>query len=90
MAVNLPEAVFFEDRLRGDVLLKEEVTAGMPFTLTVRDGDKVVWEKQLVTEGKALRLDLLDADGAVVVDGAKNFDAIELFLRAAWGLPAMR
>ena len=55
IAVNLPEAVFFEDRLRGDVLLKEEVTAGMPFTLTVRDGDKVVWEKQLVTEGKALR-----------------------------------
>ena len=55
MAVNLPEAVFFEDRLRGDVLLKEEVTAGMPFTLTVKDGDKVVWEKQLVTEGKALR-----------------------------------
>ena len=41
-------------------------------------------------EGATLRLDLLDADGAVVVDGAKNFDAIELHLRAVWGLPAMR
>lgn len=55
LAVTLPEAVFFEDRVRGDLTLKEEVTAGMPFTLTVKDGDKVVWEKQLVTEGRALR-----------------------------------
>ena len=55
IAATLPEAVFFEDRVRGDVILKEEVTAGMPFTLSVKDGDKVVWEKQLVTEGKALR-----------------------------------
>ncbi len=55
LAATLPEAVFFEDRVRGSIVLKEEVAAGLPFTLTVKDGDKVVWEKQLVTEGKALR-----------------------------------
>ena len=55
LASTMPEAVFFEDRVRGEVVLKEEVSAGLPFTLTVKDGDKVVWEKQLVTEGKAQR-----------------------------------
>ncbi len=55
IAATLPEAVFFEDRLRGEVMLREEVASGLPFTLTVKDGNKVVWEKQLVTEGKALR-----------------------------------
>jgi hypothetical protein len=55
VATTSPEAVFFEDRVRGDIVLKEEVTPGMPFTVSVKDGDKVVWEKQLVTEGRALR-----------------------------------
>jgi hypothetical protein len=51
----VPDSVFFEDRVRGDVVLKEEVPAGQPFTLTIKEGDKMVWEKQLITEGKALR-----------------------------------
>ncbi len=55
IAASLPDAVFFEDRLRGEITLKEEVPAGMPFTLTVKDGDKIIWEKQLVTEGRAVR-----------------------------------
>ena len=55
LRVVAPDAVFFEDRVRGEVILKEEVPAGQPFTLTVKDGDKVVWEKQLVTEGRSPR-----------------------------------
>jgi hypothetical protein len=55
IAATLPDAVFFEDRVRGEITLKEEVAAGMPFTLSVKDGDKVVWEKQFVTEGRAIR-----------------------------------
>lgn len=51
----VPDAVFHEDRIRGEVLLKEELPAGQTFNLTVKDGDKVVWEKSLVTEGRALR-----------------------------------
>jgi hypothetical protein len=51
----VPDAVFFEDRVRGEIVLKEEVPAGQTFTVAVKDGDKVVWEKQLVTEGRAMR-----------------------------------
>ncbi len=55
LRVVVPDAVFFEDRVRGEVLLKEEVPAGQPFTLTVKDGEKVVWEKKLVSGGRSTR-----------------------------------
>lgn len=48
----VPESVYHEDVVRGEILLKEEAPANQPITLTVKDGDKVVWEKQLVTEAK--------------------------------------
>ena len=48
----VPESVYHEDVVRGEILLKEEAPANQPITLTVRDGDKVVWEKQLVTGAK--------------------------------------
>jgi hypothetical protein len=51
----VPDSVFHEDRIRGEVVLKEELPPGLPFTLTVKDGDKVVWEKSLITEGRSLR-----------------------------------
>jgi hypothetical protein len=51
----VPDSVFYEDRVRGEVQLKEEVPPGQTFTLSIKDGDKVVWEKQLVTEGRAIR-----------------------------------
>lgn len=53
--VVVPDSVFFEDRVRGEVVLKEEVPSGLPFTLTIKDGDKTVFEKALLSEGKALR-----------------------------------
>lgn len=53
--VVVPDSVFFEDRVRGEVVLKEEVPSGLPFTLTIKDGDKTVFEKALISEGKALR-----------------------------------
>lgn len=51
----VPDSVFYKDRVRAEVVLKEELAAGQPFTLSVKDGDKVVFEKQLVTEGRAIR-----------------------------------
>ena len=51
----VPDSVFHEDRVRGTIVLKEEVPPGLPFTVQVKDGDKVVWEKALVTEARALR-----------------------------------
>jgi len=50
-----PESVFHEDVYRGEVVLKDDVPAGQPFTLTLRDGDKVVWEQKLLTEGRSPR-----------------------------------
>lgn len=55
LKVTGPESVFHEDRYRGEVLLKDDVPAGQPFTLSIRDGDKIVWEQKLLTENRALR-----------------------------------
>ena len=53
--VEAPDAVFFEDRVRGQITLKDDMTAGLPFTVTIKDGDKSVWQQQLVTDGQNLR-----------------------------------
>lgn len=55
LRVTVPDSVFFEDVLRGEIVLKEEVAAGLPITLSIKDGDKVVWQQQLITEAKANR-----------------------------------
>jgi hypothetical protein len=52
---EVPDAVFYQDRIRGTVLVKDDVPAGQPFTITVKDGEKVVWEQKLVTENNQLR-----------------------------------
>ena len=53
---DVPDSVFHEDVLRGEVLLKEEVAAGLPVTLSIADGDKVIWDKQLITEANTHRV----------------------------------
>jgi hypothetical protein len=50
-----PDSVFHEDRFRGEILLKDDAPAGAPFTVSIRDGDKVVWEQKLLSEAKPLR-----------------------------------
>ncbi len=55
LKVEGPEAVFFEDRVRGWITLKDDMPAGLPFKLTVSDGGKVLWEHALVTEGRNVR-----------------------------------
>ena len=53
--IEAPDAVFFEDRVRGQVMLKDDMPAGLPFTVTIQDGEKPVWQQQLVTDGQNLR-----------------------------------
>jgi hypothetical protein len=55
LRVVAPDSVFFEDRVRGEIYLKEEIPPGEPFTVSVKDGGKVVWEKALVSVGKGVR-----------------------------------
>lgn len=53
--VDAPESVFFEDRIAGEITLKDDLPAGLPFQVTVQDGDKVLWQQALVSEGSNLR-----------------------------------
>ncbi len=50
-----PDAVFFEDRVRGEITLKDDMPVGAPFKLSVSDGERVLWERQLTTEGRNVR-----------------------------------
>ncbi len=53
--IDAPDSVFFEDRIQGQITLKDDLPPGIPFTVMVQDGDKVLWQQQLVSEGSNLR-----------------------------------
>ncbi len=53
--VDAPDSVFFEDRVNGTITLKDDLPAGLPFTVMVQDGDKVLWEQALVSDGSNVR-----------------------------------
>ena len=55
MRVDGPESVFLEDRIRGTITLKDDMPAGLPFTVSVADGEKVLWQQQLITDGSSVR-----------------------------------
>jgi len=55
LRVVAPDSVFFEDRVRGEIFIKEEIPPGEPFTVWVKDGGKILWEKQLISIGKGVR-----------------------------------
>ncbi|MEO8353780.1 MAG: hypothetical protein ABI680_18795, partial [Chthoniobacteraceae bacterium] len=67
--VAAPESVFFEDRIRGEVLLKDDASEGQAFTVTIKDGDKVVWEKKLLGENKPVRSVPFDFDVKEIAQG---------------------
>ncbi len=50
-----PDAVFYQDRVRGQVTLKDDMPAGMPFKVTIQDGDKTLWEQAVTSDGTQLR-----------------------------------
>ena len=53
--VETPESVFFQDRVHGQLVIKDDMPIGQPFTVTVKDGDKIVWEEKFLTENKQVR-----------------------------------
>ena len=53
--VTAPDSVFFEDRVRGEVWIKDDAATGQPFTITIKDGEKTVWETKLLGESKPVR-----------------------------------
>src|SRR5204862_1102951 len=55
LQVKTPTAVFFKDRVKGEVVLKDDMPPGRPFTVKVECAGQVVWEKRLSTEQTHLR-----------------------------------
>ncbi|MCA1660563.1 MAG: hypothetical protein LC642_08530, partial [Verrucomicrobiaceae bacterium] len=60
--VSAPSSVFFEDRLRGEIVLKDDLPAGQAFTIAIFDGEKSVWETKLLSENKPVRRVPFDFD----------------------------
>lgn len=55
LEVKAPEMVFYRDRLKGEILLKDDMAPGKPFTLRIESQGQVVWEKSLTTDRSHLR-----------------------------------
>lgn len=50
-----PKQVFVKDRLRGSVMIKDDMPAGRPFTVRVLVNGDAVWEKEYTTQGMGVR-----------------------------------
>ena len=55
LQVKTPAAVFYKDRVKGEVVIKDDMPPGRPFTVKVECAGQVVWEKRLSTEQTHLR-----------------------------------
>lgn len=55
LKVLAPESVSKDDRLRGEVVLKDHMPVGQPFSLRIEHEGQIVWEKQLTTQDVSLR-----------------------------------
>lgn len=53
--VKTPSAVFYKDRVKGEIVIKDDMPPGRPFTVKVECAGQVVWEKRLSTEQTHLR-----------------------------------
>jgi hypothetical protein len=69
LRVISPESVNRNDRLRGEVVLKDDMPAGRPFVMRIEHEGKVVWEKPLQTQGGAVRRIAFDVPMAELVAG---------------------
>jgi hypothetical protein len=54
LSVEAPETVYFEDRVSGTVVLKDDMPAGQEYRVKVECAGRVVWEKTLVTSRRHL------------------------------------
>jgi hypothetical protein len=55
LKTDFPQTVYFQDRVRGTVTLKQDVPPGTPFKLWVRHGERVVMEKMLRADEAQVR-----------------------------------
>lgn len=53
--VECPDSVFYKDKVKGRIELKDTMTAGRPFVLRITAGQTVLWEESLQTDGSGRR-----------------------------------
>lgn len=53
--VEHPDLVFQKDRVRGTILLKDQMPAGQSFVVQIAHGEQVLWQEQLTTQDVRLR-----------------------------------
>jgi hypothetical protein len=53
--VEAPASVFYQDRVRGEIVLKDDLAAGAKFKVAISDGSNVVWERELAGEARPIR-----------------------------------
>jgi hypothetical protein len=55
LKVKTPAQVFFKDRVKGELVLKDDMPPGRPFTAKIECAGQLVWEKRLTTDQSHLR-----------------------------------
>jgi hypothetical protein len=55
LKIKAPNSAFFKDRVRGEIVLKDDMPPGRPFTARIEAKGQVLWEKKLSTEQSHLR-----------------------------------
>ncbi len=55
LGVQTPEAVFADDRVKGDILIKDNMPPGQPMQINIDIEGQNVWSRQLTTGGRTPR-----------------------------------
>lgn len=55
IGVEYPETVFQKDRVRGAMLIRDQMPAGKPFVAQITYEDEVLWQEQLTTQNVSER-----------------------------------
>ncbi|NUQ64884.1 MAG: VWA domain-containing protein [Pirellulales bacterium] len=53
--VEHPDLVFQKDRIRGVLVLRDQMLQGQPFVVEIRHEDKVLWQERLTSQGTSPR-----------------------------------
>ncbi len=55
LRVEHPDKVFQKDRVRGTIVLKDQMPPGQPLLVQIRQGAQVVWQQSATTQNSGLR-----------------------------------
>lgn len=82
LQVQYPQSVSSKNRVRGTLVWKDRGPAGRPVLASIRAGDEVLWQQQLVTQDVPLRRTEFDFSIREVVESSLRAAADELHWRS--------